>query len=351
MQQHIWKYLFYTLLLPVLYSCENEIDVTADWEEVAVIYGALNPTSDTNYIRINRAYLDENQSALRFINNPDSLYFDSLDILINEYRTVSGGNKEFTRSISTTLVDGNEFNLPKDSGFFYSETNPLYQITDEIFPSTFITDYEYELVVTNPKTGYTCLASTISAGGPEVRNPVREGTAITVTPMATEDNIIFIEFQEGKHVRAYSVRMDIRIEEFETENPSNSEIKTVQWTMLTSGRTKNLRGFSQTTYLVSSSDFFATISSQLKVDEKISRRLLDYDLHFYGITDDFDTYLSVSRPSIGIVQKKPEFTNIENGLGLFSSRHIESFRNKQFVPGTTVELNMSKFTSDLNFVP
>jgi hypothetical protein len=49
--------------------------------------------------------------------------------------------------------------------------------------------------------------------------------------------------------------------------------------------------------------------------------------YFYGGAEDLYTYQEVNRPSIGIVQKKPEYTNISDGLGLFSSSHINSWNH------------------------
>jgi len=37
-------------------------------------------------------------------------------------------------------------------------------------------------------------------------------------------------------------------------------------------------------------------------------------------TDDLQTYINVNKPFSGIVQERPVFSNIENGVGLFSSR-------------------------------
>lgn len=345
MQNLIQKSLLYTLLLVFTISCENEVDVSADWEEIAVVYGALNPTDDTNYLRINRAFLDENESALRYIDNPDSLYFESLEVYLDEFR-----NNSYTKTISASLVNGEDFGLSKDSGFFYSESNPLYQITDKIQASTFINDYTYSLTVRNPLTGYTCSGLTLSNGKPEVTNPVSENSPRTVFPRATDDHNIYVSFKEGKHVRAYTIEMIIRVEEFKTSDPSSSTVIPIKWNLVNGGRTRRLSGFEEAIYLVPSSSFFATISSALTADTSLSRRLVDYDINFYGISEDFSTYLSVTSPSIGIIQKKPEFTNLTNGLGIFTSRHITRFDNQKFDAQTTVEMQLSEFTDYLNFV-
>ena len=37
-------------------------------------------------------------------------------------------------------------------------------------------------------------------------------------------------------------------------------------------------------------------------------------------SEDLETYINVNKPITGIVQQRPQFTNITNGVGLFSSR-------------------------------
>ena len=89
---------------------------------------------------------------------------------------------------------------------------------------------------------------------------------------------------------------------------------------------------------------------QLPVNDNVQRRLVDFDLTYFGISDDFNTYLSVNKPSIGIVQKKPEYTNIENGLGLFASRNSISFKNLGFHPTTLGLIQTNDKTKNLGFV-
>jgi hypothetical protein len=56
--------------------------------------------------------------------------------------------------------------------------------------------------------------------------------------------------------------------------------------------------------------------------------------------------MKVNGPSTSLVQDRPEFTNIENGIGLFSSRYLKK-RNLQLNPLTEQEIiNME----DLSFV-
>jgi len=46
------------------------------------------------------------------------------------------------------------------------------------------------------------------------------------------------------------------------------------------------------------------------------------DYIFSVAAEDLNTYMEVSEPSLSIVQERPSFSNIYNGIGLFSSRFV-----------------------------
>jgi len=55
-----------------LASCDNTLDVTADFERIPVVYGIVNPKSDTQYVRVGRSYLGAD-GPVGGMNHPDSL--------------------------------------------------------------------------------------------------------------------------------------------------------------------------------------------------------------------------------------------------------------------------------------
>ena len=324
-------------------GCDNELDVAADWKEVAIVYGALNPNQTKNYVRIQRAFLDDKQGAFSFVNNQDSLYFDTLTVTVDEFV-----NNAYSRTFTLKKVNGNDVGIAKDTGVFYNDKNILYELEGDIKASMFATDYEYRLNIKNPITGYECTATTPSVGQAEVFSPINE-TGGTIYITASEGHFVIVKFQEGKHARAYRVDMDIYIEEFKLDNPTEVELKTIKWPLVSLGNTKGLNGFASAEYQISSAGFFSALQQNLEVDPTVGRRLVNFDFTFYGISDDFNTFLSVSKPSITIVQKKPEFTNIENGLGIFASRNIRKYENRNFNSVVIGALKQSEQTSDLGF--
>lgn len=343
MQKTIYRFILMALAFSVFSSCDNELDITADWKEIAIVYGVLNPTDAQNYIRIQRAYLDETTGALAFSDIPDSLYFDSLQVSLTEFHNGQEGN-----TYRLTKVDGNQIGLEKDSGLFQSEVNYLYQLNAEVKASSFFHTYEYRLTVFNPYTGNLVTSSTPSVGRAEIEAPVNDFSEELLILADTNYKIISV-FQEGKFARAYDQIMRIRLEEINREDTSDREVLELDWVMFRNRSTKSLAGFNESIYPVSSKLFFTFIQSQLDAEKNVKRRLLNFDIYNYGISDDLNTYINVNQPSIGIVQKKPEYTNIENGFGIFASRHISRVVNKRFHPKTHEAMTLSASTADLGF--
>ena len=50
MQKTIWNIVLLLVIFTFFSGCENEVDIAADWKEIAVVYGALNPNQPKNYI-------------------------------------------------------------------------------------------------------------------------------------------------------------------------------------------------------------------------------------------------------------------------------------------------------------
>jgi hypothetical protein len=66
----------------------------------------------------------------------------------------------------------------------------------------------------------------------------------------------------------------------------------------------------------------------------ISRSFENLDLVMTVGTADLNTYIKVNEPITGIVQERPHFTNINNGIGIFSSRYTHTEYNIGLSDGT-----------------
>ncbi|MBL0026441.1 MAG: DUF4249 family protein [Saprospiraceae bacterium] len=110
------------LTIPVFlfFSCSNDFQLTEGQSDIPVIYGMLSPGDTATYIRVERAFIDENTSALTLAKDISRLYFDNPIVRIQHIKT----GKVYTLS----RVDGNLDGYKRASGAFADAPNYLYKI-------------------------------------------------------------------------------------------------------------------------------------------------------------------------------------------------------------------------------
>jgi hypothetical protein len=76
------------------------------------------------------------------------------------------------------------------------------------------------------------------------------------------------------------------------------------------------------------------------------------DIIIIAAADELNTFINVNRPSTGIIQEKPEYTNIQNGLGIFSARYYKDKPpfSRNMNPATLDSLSEGRYTCRLKFV-
>ena len=52
------------LFIVVFASCSTDVEIYADYKDVAIIYGMLNHRADTNYVKITRAFCGTNDNPI-----------------------------------------------------------------------------------------------------------------------------------------------------------------------------------------------------------------------------------------------------------------------------------------------
>jgi len=338
------KLLGIALILSIFSSCDNTLDVTADWKEIPVIYGLLNPAADHNYIRINRAYLNTAGDALSYASSPDSIQFKNLTVTLVESRNGIEGN-----SVVLNRVDGDTIGLPKEDGIFAKSPNILYRTSYPIKHSNFANLYTYELVVVNNENGNVYRSKANAVGVTEMLSLIRENDP-RLNIDDDSNRYIFINYREASQARMYDCEIRFRYKEYPKDDPANFIIDSVSWTVFKNRVTARLFGYEEQLTAVKSHLFYDFLASSIRPDSAIQREPIDMGFYLYAGGEDLYTYVQVNKPSIGIVQKKPEFTNIENGLGIFSSLSITAFDHVTIESPMKLRLVNSDRVSQLNFV-
>ena len=86
----------------IFMSCETDIDTTAEWKDISVVYGLFDQRDSVQYIKINKAFLGEGD-ALLFAKENDSINYPfPLNVWVEEWD--ENGDKVQTIEFDTTTT-------------------------------------------------------------------------------------------------------------------------------------------------------------------------------------------------------------------------------------------------------
>lgn len=308
----------------IINGCKTDFEVVAPYKEVPVVYGLLNASDSLQYIRIQKAYLGEG-NALTMAQNPDSIYYpDILNVKLDEYNSTGA----FIRTIN--LIRDVK---PKEDGVFASTVHYLYRTQGE----KIFTQYNYKLVITNTQNGAVFTSQTEVVDDLNVLKP---------TPFPSQINwlgfpyaIEYSPFAEG-----YLYQLIIRFYYTERNVFTNeTKLKYLDWKF--PEKTKN----EASAFTIGNSEFFIFVASQLDPDPSVKRHAVEFEFYFHVAGKAFSEYMQVNTPPTGINQEIPLFTNINGGLGIFSSRNVKLVRDKYLHPASEAELIFGPITGNLGF--
>ena len=120
------KLTFIFLISSILFSsCETDFNVNADWKEVTVVYGLLDQNRDKQYVRINKAFLG-NENAYVMASESDSINYNPNNLEVKIEKLSISGNVLETKILSDTIMF-------KEDGLFSVEENIVYVFDTDNF--------------------------------------------------------------------------------------------------------------------------------------------------------------------------------------------------------------------------
>jgi len=306
-------------------ACETDFDVNAEWEETTVVFGLLDDSKDIQYIRINKAFLGD-RDALEIATISDSVNFnpDNMTVQIHE---LGLSDTNWTRNLTDTILE-------KDDGLFAADNNIIYFF--DANDISFNNNKTYVITIKNKQSG------NLVSGETEV---ITNFSFDNFTPQTfkfgfvTESGEFIDKTMEWKApINGVVYQLD-----FHFNYSEDGDSMSLVWSQRLADnqdRTTKLEG----------EKFFNFLSNNIPDDSKV-RQFLNVELVMTVGSEDLYTYTKVNEPITGIVQQRPQFTNINNGIGLFSSRYTYSvvLENEGGLSGFTIEYLKSVDGLDRNF--
>ncbi len=289
-------------LATLFHACSTNVDLYAEYKDISIVYGLLDPAIDTNYIKINRAFLGPGNSLITAKNPDSSNYPGKLDVRILEYS--AGKNTPDHTYILDTITIHN-----KVSGVFYAPHQKLYYTTADIK-----TGKTYELLIF--KGNDTIKATTTIVGG----TPFEIVSKNVDVSMSTQKGKL--RWRESNHAGIYGLVLEFNYHE---KLPGqDSTIQHLAWKLGSFPASQLKYENNAYTLTLSNKAFWNELALKLGSDSLVGVRYLDtypITVHITAGGDELHNYMEVNAPSSSIVQSIPEYTNLSGGAyGIFSSR-------------------------------
>jgi hypothetical protein len=320
--------LFLLACVAMFNACSTDVELYADYKDIPVVYGLIDATQDTNFVRINRAFSSSNDNPINA--NEVALIADScnypgkLKAYLLEYKKNPNtyGSVYVSTGRAPIFLDTMTIRN-KETGIFYAPIQKVYYTTEIFKENTASALYRYRLEII--KENDTVSAETGVVGGAEFK--ITNGTVAFSS--AQNDNTSKISFKPADNAVFYSVKMVFHYRE---KHGDVEETKQVQWDFGT--KSTDEIGYEEhngvRTYYITygMNSLFQLLADAIGGDTVVNpnhpqvQRYFDekpVDIMIAAGGDELYNYIQVNSVS-GYSQTVPDYTNVKGGYGVFSSR-------------------------------
>ncbi len=298
--------LFFVLLVSVLMiSCEEDFEINAPYQDITIAYGLIDPSDDTIFVKINKAFLGDGDILEMARIEDSSNYINNLMAVIEEW---DGGNLVRTYQLDTITIKN------KEEGTFYNPYQVVYFTPYEPVTSRL---YRLKINVNNKEvTATTSLINDFTVSKPSA------GSKFIQFRKGTDSDVEWVSAKYGKR---YEVLIRFKYKEVLFSSP-DTVYKQVDWFLATK-KALDDRGGDDMSVAYRNDGFYTLIGDKIpyqdaaKESDVKARYTNDVDFMIAVAATEYNTYMEVNEPTNSIVQDRPDYTNISNGLGIFSSRY------------------------------
>ena len=321
-------------IMVILFSCNEQIELSGDFKETAIVYGLLDHSDSMHYVKITRAFIGPG-NAVDIAQIEDSSYFNSVYATIEE---LEGGTVTRTWVLSDTIIENKDTN-----GVFFAPTQKVYYF--KTLPTTISTSGAFGTVQTSPDPQLSSLNPNAQYRlNADINDGLFRVSATTdlvngLTTNATSQNFTFKFASNPGEYKAQSVtisntgnahvvnaKIGINIAEYIGEDAVS---QTIDWTIGENDVMPN----SSITFSAQGETFYNRVIDNVTNDPLIDQRnFLGFEVVMTGGSEDLYNYITVNQPSSSLAQTKPTYTNLEvtndyRVIGIFSSiQTIKTFR-------------------------
>lgn len=327
--------LSFVLVVFGIQSCETDFDVIGEYEETTIVYGLLDQSESLHIIKVNKSFLGSGDATQY------ALIRDS-----SEYQNVDGVVEEWVSGVKTRewLIKDTIMTDREDGAFFGPEYTAYYFVEPSLNPTA-----EYRLILD------------INEGAKEVTSSTNLIGTISFNSQTTNSSVI--GFYNGTQFSDYPIKyynslngkrfdVNLRINWLEVTG-TDTVAKSLDW--FVGSKTVIDEYLSQAGIVdlqedASGVNFYQFVANNLNPDPTIDKRIFKgINIMVSSASQDMYTYMIVNAPSNGLIQERPQFTNINNGIGIFSAKYNRVLPKKPLNYNSLKYLCTGPVTGDLGF--
>lgn len=308
------NYIVLIFTIFVLASCETDVDLRADYDDTPIVFGILDQSVDTQFIKINRSFIGEGDN-FQYAAIADCTIFKNVKASIKE---VGGANREF--ELQELYVKD------IDDGIFYEDSQKVYFFSTISSTGALDEEATYELSIDIDEgrktvTSETTIVGEFSVNTKEIGEELKFAEEDPQTGGFLYNELEPLVWQANGKDLLYSASLRFYYTEYDMFG--SSELRFIEIPM---GTIESKFSGDDLRLSITGEKFFDRIkenSRLLNVDlDLIDKRVISHIEFVMAVADPtLKIYIDLNKPSTGVVQERPSFTNINGGRGVFASRN------------------------------
>jgi hypothetical protein len=341
--------------------CTTDVDLTAPYVSIPVVFGLLDAEADTQWVRINRTWLgDGDQTQIALVS--DSSEYENSRLSARFVEVVNEIDTRVFELRDTLLQNKDEdgvFFAPEHKAYFAptranESLNPdaLYRLEIVIDDSVNV-EAETNMIsvsvgnIQQPPAGLDIVKLNFANVGPsQVTYPSYPFKWRSTTGASRYDAVLLVHFIEHYWADDFHTVLD------------SSRARTIEMPIGTVDPSDD-EGNQELEKLFDGQILFTTLKTRLEKNIRITRELgvwdeesqiaRAFDFLLIVANETLAIYLDVNAPVTGIIQERPEYSNVNGGLGLWASRTTQGVFGLGYTTDTIEHLQEGDDTAELNF--
>ena len=310
-------------------SCSNDFDLTEGKVDIPVVYGIISDQDTATYIRVERAFSDEETSAFVLAKDPALLYYEDIKVSIVHVKT--------GKSHPLTRVDGNLEGYRRMAGAFADAPNYLYKIKNNEI--NYVGKDNYRLVISKNDNTILTEATTTAITPYSVASVSTPNASAKLAFGYTND--FRIRWSGGDEGVIHDIKFLFHI----TEVKNNQSVDTtITWNVA-----RNITRFEHS---FKGQEFYEFMNGALSKETNVQRFFNSAELVIITGGQAIKDYISIGQANLGITSSGeiPIYSNLSNGgVGIFSAKTEFSRADIELASATLDSLRNGIYTKSLNF--